>query len=509
VPLVRIYWILKINLPQILLGALIGAVFSTIVTILTVPYFSATAQIFVSTPATSLDIVGLAQGSNFSQQRVKSYAKIMSSPLTIEPVIKKLGISNSYTDIAERLNASVPLDTVLIDISYKDRDPVKAANVINAIGLQFSETASTIEFGDSAQGIKVTLVKYATPPKKPSTPKAGVNFGIGTLLGGILGLILRIIVAIFDTSIKNEKQLDGKKLFGAIIFDRRAHKYPLIASASKYSPRAESFRQLRTNLIHSRFSDESELQVVLMASSLPGEGKSTTCLNLAYCFSEANYRTIVIEADLRRPTLHKYFSELDRKVGLSGILDTANKELNRRKFNKCIQRPKGQGFDIMLAGKLPETPAELLENGQFQLLISELRKGYDKIIVDSPPLLPVTDAAILAPFCDGVLVVVKAGSTKQAQLRAAYNSLQSVSARILGVVFNMIPVGTRDYVNYGYEHGYVSPYFNNKKIYDSEYGSVYGTNAYYERIQGEAPYAPDIEDLKEILDRTSQISKKT
>ena len=134
-PLIRIYWILKINLPQILAGALIGAALSTIVTILTVPYYTATAQIFVSTPATSLDIVGLAQGSNFSQQRVKSYAKIISSPLTIEPVITKLGISNSYGDIAERLTASVPLDTVLIDISYSDQDPVKAANVINAIGM--------------------------------------------------------------------------------------------------------------------------------------------------------------------------------------------------------------------------------------------------------------------------------------------------------------------------------------------------------------------------------------
>jgi len=123
--------------------------------------------------------------------------------------------------------------------------------------------------------------------------------------------------------------------------------------------------------------------------------------------------------------------------------------------------------------------------------------------------LPVTDAAILAPLCDGVLLFVKAGSTKQAQFRAAFNALQSVSARVLGVVFNMIPVGTRDYVNYGYEHGYVSPYLKNQKIYDTEYGSLYGTNAYYERIIEEAPYAPDVEDLKEILERASQISKKT
>ena len=507
-PLIRIYWILKINLPQILAGALIGAALSTIVTILTVPYYTATAQIFVSTPATSLDIVGLAQGSNFSQQRVKSYAKIISSPLTIEPVITKLGISNSYGDIAERLTASVPLDTVLIDISYSDQDPVKAANVINAIGMQFSQTASNIEFGDSAQGIKVTLVKYANPPKDPSTPKTGLNFGVGTLLGGCLGLALRILLALFDSSIKNEKQLDGKRLFGTIVFDRIASKFPLVSSVSKYSPRTESFRQLRTNLIHSRFSDESELQVILMSSSLPGEGKSTSCLNLAYCFSEANYRTIVIEADLRRPTLHKYFSELDRGVGLSSILGSSSSYVTGRIMRKAIHTPKGQTFDIIGAGMLPENPAELLENGQFQILLSELRKQYDKIIVDSPPLLPVTDAAILAPLCDGTLIFVKAGSTKQAQLRAAYNALESVSARILGVVFNMIPVGTRDYVNYGYEHGYVSPYAQGNRLYDSEYGVIYGTNAYYERIVEEAPYAPDVEDLKEILERTSQISKK-
>ena len=508
-PLIRIYWILKINLPQILTGALIGAALSSIVTILTVPYYTATAQIFVSTPATSLDIVGLAQGSNFSQQRVKSYAKIMSSPLTLNPVIKKLGISNSTADIAERLDASVPLDTVLIDISYSDQDSIKAANVINAIGLQFSQTASKIEFGESAQGIKVTLVRYANPPENPSSPKASLNFGVGTFLGGALGLALRILLALFDTSIKNEKQLDGKKLFGTIIFDRIASKYPLVSSISKYSPRTESFRQLRTNLIHARFLDEKELQVILMSSSLPGEGKSTSCLNLAHCFSEANYRTIVIEGDLRRPTFHRYYNDLNRATGLSNFLSGSSKNLTPRTMSKFIQTPEGHSFDIILAGTLPENPAELLENGQFQILLSELRKQYDKIIVDSPPLLPVTDAAVLAPMCDGTLIFVKAGSTKQAQLRAAYNSLESVSARILGVVFNMIPVGTRDYVNYGYEHGYVSPYAQSKKIYDSEYGSVYGTKDYFERVSEEAPYAPDMEDLKEILERTAQIHKKT
>ena len=506
--LIRIYSILKINLPQILAGALIGAALSSIVTILTVPYYTATAQIFVSTPATSLDIVGLAQGSNFSQQRVKSYAKIISSPLTIEPVITKLGISNSYTDIATRLGASVPLDTVLIDIDYSDQDPIKAANVINAIGLQFSQTASSLEFGDTAQGIKVTLVRYATPPKEPSTPKTGINFGVGTFIGAMLGLSFRILLAIFDTSLKNEKQLDGKRLFGNIIFDRSANKHPLVSTISKYSPRTESFRQLRTNLIHSKFSDESEIQIILMSSSVPGEGKSTSCLNLAFCFSEANYKTIVIEADLRRPTFHKHFEDLNRQSGLSNLLLSKNKNLDQNKLSRIIQSPRGSGFDIITAGALPENPSELLENGQLQKLFSELRKRYDKIIVDSPPLLPVTDAAIIAPMCDGTLIFVKAGSTKQAQLRTAYISLEAVSARTLGVVFNMIPVGTRDYENYGYEHGYATPQIVGNKYYDPNYGSVYGTNAYYESIFNDAPYAPDLQDLKEILERTSKISKK-
>ena len=193
---------------------------------------------------------------------------------------------------------------------------------------------------------------------------------------------------------------------------------------------------------------------------------------------------------------------------MSNLLLSQNKSLDQKKLSRIIQSPRGNSFDIITSGALPENPSELLENGQFQKLLSELRKRYDKIIVDSPPLLPVTDAAVIAPMCDGTLIFVKAGSTKQAQLRTAYISLNAVSARILGVVFNMIPVGTRDYENYGYEHGYATPQIVGKKYYDPNYGSVYGTNAYYERIIEDAPYAPDLQDLKEILERTSQISKK-
>jgi non-specific protein-tyrosine kinase len=149
-----------------------------------------------------------------------------------------------------------------------------------------------------------------------------------------------------------------------------------------------------------------------------------------------------------------------------------------------------------------------LGNGKFESLLVELRKQYDKIIIDSPPLLPVTDAAVLAPLVDGVVVFVRAGSTKQSQLRAAFGALESVSARVLGVVFNMIPIGTRDYVNYGYEHGYISPYLKHSQRYSSEYGSIIGTDSYYERIAAESPYAPDLANLKVIYGGSSQNSVK-
>jgi Mrp family chromosome partitioning ATPase len=182
--------------------------------------------------------------------------------------------------------------------------------------------------------------------------------------------------------------------------------------------------------------------------------------------------------------------------------------VNKRKIVKAIRSPNGQSIDLIYAGKLPENPAELLGNGKFESLLVELRKQYDKIIIDSPPLLPVTDAAVLAPLVDGVVVFVRAGSTKQSQLRAGFGALESVSARVLGVVFNMIPIGTRDYVNYGYEHGYISPYLKNSKRYSSGYGSIIGTDSYYERIAAESPYAPDLENLKVIYGGSSQNSVK-
>jgi succinoglycan biosynthesis transport protein ExoP len=497
---VRLYWLLRINLPQILIGAFAGSVVAAIVTVSTTPLFTATAQVFVSTPATALDITGLAQGSSFSQQRVKSYAKIINSPLTLEPVIEKLKIDDTFTEIAQRLKATVPLDTVLIDISYQDEDPLKAANIVNEIGLQFSNTASNIEFGDTSQGIKVTLVGYATPPTQPSSPKLRLNFGIGILLGGLVGLAFRLLIALFDSSVKNERQLNGERLLSTIVFDKIAVSKPLVSEISKYSPRTESFRQLRTNIIHAKKEDSDRNQVLLLTSSVPGEGKTTSSINLSYILAEADYKVLLIEADMRRPTASRYLKADISEFGLSDYLQSKHVGISNQTINKYTQKKTTDLFDTIVSGKLPVNPAELLGNGRLEPFLVKCREIYDFIVIDSPPLLPVTDAAIIAPMADEVLLFLKAGSTKENQFQASVTALQSVSASLLGVVFNMIPIGTRDYMNYGYQHGYVSPYKQPKyrSVTDGEY--VYGSNAYYEKIIEESPYAPDIENLRRLKD---------
>lgn len=459
---------------MIVLSLLVGVGSAAAITFTTTPQYQASSQIFISTPAAALDISALATGSSFSQQRVKSYAQIINGPATLQPVIDLLKLNTTVDLLAKRVTASAPLDTVLITLNVTDTDPARAAAIANAVAAQFAVTVNTLEISQAGSGspVKVSTVKSATPPTAPSSPKKALNLALGLILGFGLGLGIATLRKIFDNTVKNEEQLDGNSLLAAIAFDAGAEKSPLVTQIGRYASRAESFRQLRTNLQFIRA--ENPPKVIAVSSALPNEGKSSSAINLAITMTQAGFSVLLIEADLRRPRLATYLHYEKEREGLTDVL-TGRVKIDD--LEMLLITWGEHGLKILSSGKIPPNPAELLSSETMDRLISSLRQTFDYVIIDCPPLLPVTDAAVIASKADGVLLIVRAGSTKVTQFKGSVDSVTAVGASVLGVVLNMIPK-SRTGDEYGYRYG--SSYY---------YGNKYGpTSGKYGPIDSYAPH---------------------
>ena len=211
-------------------------------------------------------------------------------------------------------------------------------------------------------------------------------------------------------------------------FDATASEEPLLIGGQVFSIRAETFRALRTNL---KFMNvDNPAQVIMVTSSVAEEGKSTTCANLAIVFAESGRSTLLIEADMRRPKVTDYLG-LERSIGLSNVL------AGHVVVEEVLQTWGDSGLSVLSGGTVPPNPSEILGSHGMVNLIESMRTRFDMIIIDTPPLLPVTDAAVTSVLADGVVLVVRYGKTTRHQVTAAVRALETVEATILGSVLNM------------------------------------------------------------------------
>ena len=237
--------------------------------------------------------------------------------------------------------------------------------------------------------------------------------------------------------------MTDRSIVGAIVFDVDAKDHPLIFQADSHSMRAEAYRRLRTNLQFLLLSGRKASIVV--TSSIADEGKTTTAINLASTLAAAGQSVLLIDADLRRPSLASYVN-LDGTVGLTDVI------IGRAALSDVVQPLGRANLHVLLSGRVPPNPSELLGSQPMQNLLAEATSRYDMVILDSPPVLPVTDAALLSRFCGGVLVVVGSGDVTKPELTTAIESLEAVDASILGLVLNRVRAS--ELGHYGYHHRY-------------------------------------------------------
>jgi len=201
----------------------------------------------------------------------------------------------------------------------------------------------------------------------------------------------------------------------------------LITVTNPKSPISEAYRTLRTNIIFSAV--DQDIRTIMVTSSGAGEGKSTTAANIAATYAQNNQRVVVLELDLRKPTVHKTFN-LSNRIGITHIL-TKQVELE-----EAIQESNIPNLDVITSGPTPPNPSELVGSKALANIILKLKEKYDLIVIDTPPVLAITDSQLIASYCDGVVLVAESGKVKRTALLHAKERLQVVNARILGVVIN-------------------------------------------------------------------------
>ncbi|MEI3865709.1 polysaccharide biosynthesis tyrosine autokinase [Microbacterium sp. CCNWLW134] len=446
--------ILRKNWLIIVVATLLGIGVAATYSLTRTPQYETQSTVFVSSQ-TGSTIQELQQGNTFTQARVTTYTNLVDTPIVMNPVIAELDLGITAAQLGSKVEASSALNTTLITITVTDPDPIAAADIANALASSLTSAVEQIETpnGSETSPVRLTRVKDALPPLSPSSPNVPLNLALGGLVGLALGVGAAVLRSVLDTRIRSPRdveQVTDRPMIGAIPFDPKVKERPLIVHADPLSPRAESFRALRTNL---QFLDMDGRASFVVTSSVPSEGKSTTTINLAIALADAGKRVALIDTDLRKPKVAEYLG-IEGGAGLTDVL------INRARVGD-VMLPWGQrSLYVLPAGKVPPNPSELLGSAQMHTLLEVLERDFDVVLCDAPPLLPVTDAAILAKATSGAIVIVASGQTNRHQLDGAMDALQTVGAKVAGLVMTMVPTrGPDAYYAYGAGYGYGYGYF--------------------------------------------------
>jgi non-specific protein-tyrosine kinase len=449
-----------------------------------------------------------------SERQAQTYTEMLKEQPVLEAVVEQLGLDGSWGSLAGRVSVELVRDTQLIRLSVQDTDPVRAAQIVNSVADTFiaqnetlsqerfagfladvqeqmdevsaliEETQAAIDtlgtpettqeqaeaarlesilagYRNSYVGLlqnyqqmqliaarsadNVVVWRRAQVPEGPIGPNTMRN----TLLAGVVGTMMAVGVAFLveylDDTLKTPEDVNralGLNTIGAIGRLKKGAE-ELVTVAQPLSPVSEAFRALRTNI---RFSSvDNPLRTILVTSAGPTEGKSTTVANLAAAMAQAGLKVVAVDADLRRPRLHQMFG-LHPQGGLTSSLLEGS-------LDGRLQPAQVEGLVVLPAGELPPNPAELLGSRRMRELLELLKGHVDVVVIDSPPVLPVTDAAVLAQGVDGVLLVVDAGQTRRGAAKRAVESLRQVGANLVGVVLNAVPTHRGDYYYEYYRDG--------------------------------------------------------
>lgn len=455
---------------------------------LVTPQYTASAMFYVNNSSLSLGETSLSISSgslSASRSLVDSYIVILNTKETLTDVIDYAGVKRSVGSLSGMISAEAVNETEFFRVSVTSSDPNEAERIANAIGYVLPKRIGVIIDGTSAR-----VAEAASVPRSPVSP----NYTKNTILGFILGFALTVVVVtlmeVLDITIRTEDDLSqvcrhpilarvpdmdapskGDSAYYGYGASRsgKNKKKAVSTPTTKQSvigpnisfAASEAYKLLRTKLQFS-FAKENNCRVIGLSSALSGEGKSLTAVNLSFVLSQLNKRVLLIDCDMRRPTLAEKLN-IQKMPGLSNYL-TVQSGLEEL-IQNCGIKGNEDAFHVITAGQNPPNPIELLSSERMTKALEILRKVYDYVILDLPPVCEVSDAMAVANETDGMLVVVRQNYCDRIALAEFVRQFDFIDAKVLGVVFNCANEhGT------GYGKGYYKRYY---KTYHKQYGRVY------------------------------------
>lgn len=413
---------------------LLALVAATLVNVLAPRSYTATATSFVTVAGVESTESSIYQGSQFTVQRVKSYATLVRSRIVLDPVVEELDLELTVPDLRMKVEATSPLDTALVQVSVVDPDPVLARNVANAVSRQLARSVEAIETprGDTGSQVKVILTNPAETPGGPSFPNTKLNLALGLFAGLALGFVAAVLRHQLDRRVKatsDVRAIIGTSPLGVVAKDS-ALRSRAVAPSEEASPTVESFRTVRTGL---KFATvDTELRHFAVTSAVGAEGKSVLAANLASSWAASGASACLVEADLRRPRVSEYLG-VEGAVGLTDVL------VGEAVLDDVVLSWRHGLLDVLPAGSLPPDPAALLESTAMHQLVHELAQRYDVVVYDTPPVLAVADALVLAEQLNGAVLAVRSGRTTRDELAASIDLLAKAQIRLLGTVLTFAP----------------------------------------------------------------------
>lgn len=419
-----------------------------------------------------------------SRNLVDSYIVILNTRETLVDVINYAGVSYTYKELKSMITSAAVNETEIFKVTVTSTDPKEAERLANAVASVLPQRIGTI-----IDGTSVKVVGAAVAPSGPSAPSYTKNTIIGFLLGLMLSVGVIVLRVIFDITVRTEEDVaqvckhpilaavpdmtasgKGGSYYGSnrtkkgkyavpVQQNKRAIMGPDISFAA-----SEAYKLLRTKLQFS-FADENDCHIIGLSSALSGEGKSLTAVNLAYTLSQLDKKVLLVDCDMRRPTLAEKMSLL-KQPGLSNYL---TRQCNLEELLQKCELKKGENaFHVITAGQNPPNPVELLSSVRMKKALSAMREVYDYVILDLPPVGEVSDALAIANETDGMLLVVRQNYCDKNLLNSTVRQFDFIQSKTLGVVFNCTSEHGGNYGK-GYYKGYYKRYYRG-------YGKSYENN---------------------------------
>lgn len=383
------------------------------------------------------------QGTQLSQQLIESFAQILESRATAEAALRLDPSPLTASQLQAKVQAEPVTDTLLIKLTVEDADPGTAKRLTNSVAHAFIASIPKLQAGSS---LRVGLVEAALTPTRPVRPQTRLNLVLGLLLGVMLGVGLAFLRDSLDRAVRTPEELEAAAEIPVVgtIPPFKATKQPVPVLEQPRTAAAEAFRKLRTNFAF--LSVDRNTVCCVITSPNAADGKSTVAANLAVALAQSGQRVALVDADLRKPSLHKLFG-VPQRVGTTTVL------LDRADVHDALQHP-GPGLPALLtAGQLPPNPSELLGSRRMANLLVELRASYEVVLIDCAPLLPVTDPMVVSQFADGVLLIARSGTTTRDHAAAVKAACSKAGATVFGAVLNASTVTEADqpstYAYYG------------------------------------------------------------